>query len=118
MNRDSETAQWRHKAAPTRTTNFNFARFVVSAMPFVVVGSLIYAAVYLKPAAKGISVPPAVVGHGDYMYGIAQLGTDRMLAVGSNGKVWVGNLLLCGNCWREDPLITMTRCAGSRFRFW
>jgi photosystem II stability/assembly factor-like uncharacterized protein len=44
--------------------------------------------VYLKPVVKAVNVPPAVIERGDYLYGIAQLGSERLIAVGSRGKIW------------------------------
>lgn len=62
--------------------------YAVSLIPFLVVGGLIYGGVYIKPVVKEVNVPPAVIGRGDYLYGITLMGEQRLIAVGSKGKIW------------------------------
>lgn len=88
MERVCENAGSNHVSLPEKTP---FRRYVVSVIPFLVVGGLIYGGVYLKPVVKEVNVAPAVIERGDYLYGIAQVGNDRLIAVGSHGKIWAGS---------------------------
>lgn len=61
---------------------------IAAAVPFLVVGALIYGGMYVKPVVRNVDLQPAVIERGDYMYGAASLGGGKLLTVGSNGKIW------------------------------
>ncbi|MGH8806552.1 MAG: WD40/YVTN/BNR-like repeat-containing protein, partial [Noviherbaspirillum sp.] len=81
-----------------------FAKFSVSTVPFVTVGVLLYAALWIKPQAAGSSVAPPAIARGDFIYGITQPVGDSLLAAGSEGKVWRGSL--GGPAWTLLPTPT------------
>jgi photosystem II stability/assembly factor-like uncharacterized protein len=81
------------------------AKLSASALPFVIIGGLWYAAIYIKPQARGRSVEPPAVARGDFIYGIAAAPTGSgVLAAGSEGKVWRGTA--DGASWRVLPTPT------------
>lgn len=56
-------------------------------MPFIIVGGLLYAGLYIKPKAAGTGVEPPVIGNRDVFYGLATPTSSVIWAVGSYGKV-------------------------------
>ena len=62
-------------------------KFLVSAMPLVIVASLLYAALFIKPNPVGASVAKPNFERGDSFYGIAIPSATALWAAGSSGKV-------------------------------
>lgn len=63
-------------------------KHVISALPLVIIGGLIYSAVFIKPKITGNRVEPPVIARGDFMYGISAPAPGVLLGVGSDGKTW------------------------------
>ncbi len=63
-------------------------RGTVSALPLLIIGGLLYAAVFVKPNVSQSTVVPPPVERGEYMYGIAPLQGGGIVGVGSGGKIW------------------------------
>lgn len=77
---------------PSAKPRRGMRRYATAAAPFLVVGALVYGGMYVKPVVKDVDLRPAVVERGDYMYGAVALGAGRLLAVGSNGKIWTSGV--------------------------
>lgn len=61
----------------------------LSALPFLIVLALLYAAFYIKPSVDGTPVPPPPMARNDVVYGVTAPDGDALLwAAGSDGKVW------------------------------
>jgi photosystem II stability/assembly factor-like uncharacterized protein len=65
-----------------------FARTVLSILPLVIIGGLLYAAFFVKPTVGASHVRPPVVQRGELIYGIASPASGVVLGVGSGGKIW------------------------------
>lgn len=63
-------------------------RAVLSGLPFLLIGGLLYAALFVKPSPQGVSLAPPVMSRGDVVYGVASPALGVLWAVGSDGKVW------------------------------
>jgi photosystem II stability/assembly factor-like uncharacterized protein len=65
-----------------------FIRITMSILPFLIIGGLVYGAVFIKPEIAANTVHPPAIERGDFLYGVALPAPDAMWAAGSNGKVW------------------------------
>lgn len=63
------------------------ARKAVVVLPFVVIGALLYAGIFVKPKSSGESVPAPVLGARDAFYGVATPAPSVLWAVGRGGKI-------------------------------
>lgn len=63
-------------------------RVALSGLPFLLIGGLLYAALFIKPSPQGVSLAPPVMSRGDVVYGVASPAKGVLWAVGSDGKVW------------------------------
>lgn len=63
-------------------------RAVLSGLPFLLIGGLLYAALFVKPSPQGASLAPPVMSRGDVVYGVTSPAPGVLWAVGSDGKVW------------------------------
>lgn len=61
--------------------------YVVSALPWAIIGGLLWAGLFVKPQPVGATLQPPVLERRDHYYGIAAAAEGRLLAVGSGGKV-------------------------------
>lgn len=57
------------------------------ALPWAIIGGLLWAGLFIKPQPVGGSVTPPPLERRDQFYGLAQLPDGTVLACGSNGKV-------------------------------
>lgn len=62
-------------------------RLISSLLPFVVIGGLLYAGIFIKPKSVGASVAPPVLSPRDIFYGIAVPTQSVVWAVGQKGKI-------------------------------
>ncbi len=58
-----------------------------SVMPFIIVGGLLSAALFIKPKAAGKSIEPPAIDRRDHFYGIAVPERGVIWAAGNDGKV-------------------------------
>lgn len=56
-------------------------------MPFVIIGGLLYAGIFVKPKSIGASVKPPALSERDVFYGVAVTNETVIWAVGRNGKI-------------------------------
>jgi photosystem II stability/assembly factor-like uncharacterized protein len=63
------------------------ANLFVSALPWMIIGGLLYAGLFIKPRAVGSSVTPPALERRDRVYGIAHGENGALLAAASNGKI-------------------------------
>lgn len=62
----------------------------LSALPFLIVLGLLYAAFFIKPSVDGNAVPPPAMARNDIIYGVSTPDAGITLwAAGSYGKIWV-----------------------------
>lgn len=65
-----------------------FARTVLSILPLVIIGGLLYAAFFVKPTVGASRIQPPVVQRGEFIYGITSPASGVVLGAGSGGKIW------------------------------
>ncbi len=75
-------------------------RIILSGMPLVIIGGLLYAGLFVKPRPVGGAVEQPLVERGDAFYGIATLPDGGLWAVGSNGKIL--HSADAGSSWRRQ----------------
>lgn len=63
------------------------AGVVLSAMPWLIIGGLLWAGVFIKPASVGATVEPPVVERSDAFFGIATAEANHLWAAGNYGKI-------------------------------
>jgi len=60
---------------------------LISAMPWVIIGALLWAGIFIKPKPAGATLAPPLVERGDAFFGAAAADGKRLWAVGDYGKV-------------------------------
>lgn len=70
-----------------RRGELKVGRVVVSAIPWLIIGFLLWAGLFIKPQPVGATVSPPVMERRDYYYGLAPLASGGMWLAGSNGKL-------------------------------
>lgn len=60
--------------------------YVVAALPWLIIGGLLWAGLFVKPQPVGASLQPPVLERRDHYYGIAAAG-EGLLVAGSGGKI-------------------------------
>ncbi|CAG9167367.1 Ycf48-like protein [Cupriavidus laharis] len=75
-------------------------RIILSGMPLLIIGGLLYAGLFVKPKPVGSAVEQPLVERGDVFYGIAPLPDGGLWAVGSNGKILYS--ADAGTSWRRQ----------------
>jgi photosystem II stability/assembly factor-like uncharacterized protein len=60
---------------------------VISALPWLIIGGLLWAGVFIKPKPVGSTVEPPVVEHGDAFFGMAASDGGQLWAAGNDGKM-------------------------------
>lgn len=65
-----------------------FTRIIMSVLPFLIIGGLIYSAIFIKSEIAANTIRPPAIERGDFLYGIALPASDALWAAGSNGKIW------------------------------
>lgn len=75
---------------------------LLSALPFLIVAGLLYAAFFIKPSVEGSAVPPPPMARNDVVYGVTTPDKGVTLwAAGSSGKVWISKDR--GTSWATQP---------------
>ncbi|MFA7278687.1 MAG: YCF48-related protein [Sterolibacterium sp.] len=65
----------------------NLLRVLSAVIPFVIIGGLLYAGIFVKPKSVGASVMPPVLTQRDAFYGVAIPADNIIWAAGRNGKI-------------------------------
>lgn len=60
---------------------------IMSVLPFLIIGGLLWTALFIKPKAIGKSIELPVIGHRDRLYGFTVLDKGVLWAAGNDGKV-------------------------------
>lgn len=79
-------------------------RVLSAVMPFTVIGGLLYAGIFIKPASVGSSVAPPVLAPRDAFYGVAVPADGIIWAVGRGGKIVRSDD--SGRKWMQQPAAT------------
>lgn len=58
-----------------------------SVVPWLIIGGLLWAGLFIKPQPVGTTVQPPIVERRDHYYGMAMPAPGRILLAGSNGKI-------------------------------
>lgn len=82
----------------------NLWRGLTAAMPFAVIGGLLYAGLFIKPASVGASVAPPVLAPRDAFYGVAVPADGVIWAAGRGGKIVRSED--GGGKWMQQPAAT------------
>ena len=67
--------------------NLLIGNLVSSVLPFLIIGGLLYAGLFVKPKAVGASIKPVAIGPRDAFYGVAVPADNVVWAVGRGAKV-------------------------------
>jgi photosystem II stability/assembly factor-like uncharacterized protein len=59
----------------------------MAAMPWMIIGGLLWAGLFIKPQAAGSSVTPPALERRDHFFGLAIGSANEVLAAGSSGKI-------------------------------
>lgn len=65
--------------------------FITSLAPLCIIGGLLYAALYIKPAASGSALTPSAIAPRDHFYAMVEAAARQIWAVGNHGKVVLGD---------------------------
>ena len=81
-------------------------RHGVTAAPFLIIGGLLYAGLFIKPASVGQAVARPAFERGDRLYGLAIQPNGKTWLVGSHGKILAGDGASDSQRWRivEAPV--------------
>lgn len=79
-------------------------RLLSAVMPFAVIGGLLYAGLFIKPASVGSSVAPPVLASRDAFYGVTVPADGVIWAVGRGGKIVRSDD--GGRKWMQQPAAT------------
>lgn len=71
-------------------TGKSLGSLLASAMPLVIIAALLYAALFIKPSSSGSAVPEPMYDRRDRFYGVSPADDGSVVAVGSDGKILVG----------------------------
>ena len=63
------------------------SKWVMSVVPWLIIGGLLWAGLFIKPAPVGSTVQPSALERRDYFYGVAKPVGDQIWFAGSNGKI-------------------------------
>jgi photosystem II stability/assembly factor-like uncharacterized protein len=63
------------------------SRLITSSLPFIIIGGLLYAGLFVKPAPSGTVVAEPTFTRGDRLYGLAVMERGKAWAAGSDGKL-------------------------------
>ena len=74
-------------AVDTCRSRANWVKWVMSVVPWLIIGGLLWAGLFIKPAPVGSTVQPPVLERRDYFYGVARPSDDRIWFAGSKGKI-------------------------------
>ncbi len=75
-------------------------RTLLSGMPLVIIGGLLYGGLFVKPKPVGSAVEQPLIERGDVFYGIAAPPGSSLWAAGSNGKILYS--ADAGTSWRRQ----------------
>ena len=73
--------------APERASARRVGAWIVSALPFLIIGGLLYASLFVKPKPVGASVKPPAIERRDKFFGVAVPEPGMVWAVGDSGKI-------------------------------
>lgn len=76
---------------PERTSARRVGAWIVSALPFLIIGGLLYAGLFVKPRPVGASVKPPAIERRDKFFGVAVPESGMVWAVGDSGKIVVSS---------------------------
>lgn len=63
------------------------AKLIISIMPWAIVGTLLWAGIFIKPTAVIEEVIPPVINVRDNIFGLSKVNSDVYMAVGNYGKI-------------------------------
>ncbi len=63
------------------------SKWGMSLVPWLIIGGLLWAGLFIKPAPVGSTVQPQVLERRDYFYGVAKQVGDHIWFAGSHGKI-------------------------------
>lgn len=76
---------------PQTTVNRSFGvrvmSLLVSALPWLIIVALLLAGIFIRPQPVGTTLAPPALESRDQFYGLTELASGEMLAVGTNGKL-------------------------------
>lgn len=73
--------------APPSQLRGTAVKVVVSAVPWLIIGGLLWAGLFIKPQPVGSTVQPPLIERRDHYYGIAPAPQQGLWVAGSNGKI-------------------------------
>ncbi len=70
-----------------RTAGERLVKLILSMVPWLIIGGLLWAGLFIKPASTGSAVQPPVLEKRDYYYGITSPAAGQVWVTGSGGKI-------------------------------
>lgn len=71
----------------SRSTVERLIKLALSVIPWLIIGGLMWAGLFVKPAPVGSTVQPPVLEKRDYYYGLVKPTADQVWLAGSSGKI-------------------------------
>lgn len=70
-----------------RTSDERLLKLLLSVIPWIIIGGLLWAGLFVKPAPVGNTVQPPVLEKRDYFFGLVKAAPDQVWLAGSSGKI-------------------------------
>ncbi len=85
---------------PTDSTGQKFIKLIISILPWAIVGTLLWAGIFVKPVAVIEEVIPPEINVRDNIFGLSHVKDDTYLAVGNYGKILISTDK--GRTWKDQ----------------
>lgn len=83
-----------------KKSGFTILTFLVSLMPWTIVGVLLWAGIFVKPTAVIDEVIPPVIDVRDNIFGLSSISSDTYMAAGNYGKILISTDK--GKTWKNQ----------------
>lgn len=97
---NTATGQASDSVLSNESSGKKILKFMVGLMPWTIVGTLLWAGIFVKPVAVIEEVVPPVINVRDNIFGLSYVKDDTYLAVGNYGKLLISTDK--GRTWKEQ----------------
>ena len=91
---------------PADSIGQKIAKLIISIMPWAIVGTLLWAGIFIKPTAVIEEVVPPVINVRDNIFGLSKVNSDVYMAVGNYGKIIISTDK--GKTWKSQTAPTVS----------
>ena len=81
--------QTHEPAQPSETIFVRLLSVFLAIAPLLLIGGLLYAAIFVKPTVSTTAFAAPPIQRGDFMYGVTSPAPDVLWAAGTFGKIWL-----------------------------